>query len=153
VKKLKNEILRELIDNPQIPFSHISKKLKVSQNTVKKKYEEMVKEKVILNSSITIDLSKIGFQGSARFTITTEKKEETIEALKKIPNIILIAETFGDYNIVAIAIIKDYKSMLSIANEIWKMPPVKQVDVGLAQEAHFPLDAQFTKVGFCKHFI
>ncbi len=145
MKNIEKEILLELSKNPQIPFSRISKKLNISQNTVKKIYEKLKNEKVILHSSITIDLLKVGFQGTATFTIITEQKEETIEALKKISNIIFIAETCGDYNIMAIAIIKNYENMINIAYELRKTPTIKQIDIALAQEAVLPPNGQFTQ--------
>jgi DNA-binding Lrp family transcriptional regulator len=143
MKNLDDEIMHELIMNPQIPFSRIAKKLNISQNTIKKKYEKMVKDKIILRSTITIDLLKIGYQGKARFTIRTEQKEATIEALKKIPNIILVAETVGDYDVIAIAAVKDYKSMINMSNEVKKIPTVSQADVALEETTHFPVSTQF----------
>jgi Lrp/AsnC family transcriptional regulator, regulator for asnA, asnC and gidA len=139
-------ILKELISNPQISFSAIAKKLNISQNTVKKRYEKMVKEKTILRSSITIDLLKIGFQGRARFTIRTDQKILTIEALKKIPNIVMVAETYGDYDVIAFAIVKDYTSMMDISNEIKEIPTIKQVDVSLEETTHFPVSEQFNYI-------
>jgi DNA-binding Lrp family transcriptional regulator len=146
MKNLEDEILHELIVNPQIPFSSIAKKLKISQNTVKKKYEKMVKEKIILRSTITVDLLKVGYQGRARFTIRTEQKKETIEALKKIPNIFLIAETLGDYDLVVIAAIKDYKNIINISNEIKSIPTIIQADVALEEITHFPVSDKFNKL-------
>jgi Lrp/AsnC family transcriptional regulator, regulator for asnA, asnC and gidA len=139
-------ILKELISNPQISFSAIAKKLNISQNTVKKRYEKMVKEKTILRSSITIDLLKIGFQGRARFTIRTDQKILTIEALKKIPNIVMVAETYGDYDVIAFAIVKDYTSMMDISNVIKEIPTIKQVDVSLEETTHFPVSEQFNYI-------
>jgi Lrp/AsnC family transcriptional regulator for asnA, asnC and gidA len=136
-------ILKELISNPQISFSAIAKKLNISQNTVKKRYEKMVKEKTILSSFITIDLIKIGFQGRARFTIRTDQKASTIESLKKIPNITLVAETFGDYDVIAFAIVKDYTSMMEVSNEIKNIPTIKQADISLEKTTHFPVSEQF----------
>ncbi len=148
MKKIDDKILRELIINPQAPFSAIAKRLNISQNTVKKKYEKMIQGKIILHSSITIDLLKIGYQGRARFTIRTDQKNLTIEALKKIPNIIVVAETFGDYDVIAIAAIKDYTSMISIANEIKKIQSIIQTDVSLEKTSHFPVSKQFNNLAW-----
>ena len=148
MKNIDDKILHELIINPQAPFSAIAKKLNISQNTVKKKYEKMIEDKIILRSSITIDLLKIGYQGRARFTIRTEQKNLTIEALKKIPNIIVVAETFGDYDVIAIAAIKDYTNMISIANEIKQIPSISQTDVSLEKTSHFPASKQFNNLSW-----
>lgn len=136
-------ILSEIVKNPQIPFSHIARTLKISQNTVKKKYEQMVKKNIIIGSSIIIDLSKIGFEGMASFSIITEKKALTIEALQKIFNVFIIVETVGDYDIRAMAIIKNYAGMMKLVKEIQAIPTIKQVDVVLRTETLFPMFSQY----------
>jgi len=143
IEELECKILRELISNPQDSFSNIAKKLNISQNTVKKRYEKMIAEKTIIRTFLTIDLSKIGFQGKARFTIRTHQKTQTIEALKKIPNIVLVAETFGDYDVIAIAAVKDLTSMIKIDNEVKKIPSILQADVTLEKATYFPVSEQF----------
>ncbi|MGD6933097.1 MAG: Lrp/AsnC family transcriptional regulator [Candidatus Bathyarchaeia archaeon] len=148
MKDVDNEILHELVNNPQAPFSLIAKKLNIAQNTVKKKYEKMVYEKIILHSFITIDLLKIGYQGRARITIKTEQKTLTIEALKKIPNVVLVAETIGDYDIIVLAVIKDYQDMLRTTDEIKKVPTISQADVSLEKITHFPVNLQFNKLSW-----
>ena len=143
IEELDCKILRELISNPQESFSNIAKKLDISQNTVKKRYQKMIAEKTILRSFITMDLSKIGFQGKARFTIRTHQKTQTIEALKKIPNIVLVAETFGDYDVIAIAAFKDFTSMIKIDNDVKKISTILQMDVSLEKATYFPVSEQF----------
>lgn len=143
MNELDYEILRELISDPQVSFSAIAKKLNVSQNTIKKRYQKMVAEKKILRSFITINLAKIGFQGRARFTIKTDQKMLTIESLKKIPNVFLVAETFGDYDVIAFAAVKDYNGLMTISSEIKKLPTIKQTDISLEKVTHFPVSEQF----------
>jgi DNA-binding Lrp family transcriptional regulator len=146
MKDLDDAILREFILDPQASFSSIAKKLKISQNTVKKKYDKMVEEKIVLCSTITLDLLKIGYQGKARFTIRTEHRSQTIEALTKISNIFIVAETLGDYDVIAFAAIKDYKSMLEISNQIKSIPTVIQADVAFEETTYFPVGAQFNNL-------
>ncbi len=148
MKDVDNEILHELVNNPQASFSSIAKKLNIAQNTVKKKFEKMVYDKTILYSFITIDLLKIGYQGRARITIKTEQKPLTIEALKKIPNVVLVAETVGDYDIIVLAVIKDYSDMLRITDEIKKVPTISQADVSLEKTTHFPVNPQFNNLSW-----
>ena len=143
IEELDCKILNELISRPQESFSKIAKKLNISQNTVKKRYEKMIEKKTILRSFITIDLSKIGFQGKARFTIRTNEKTQTIDALKQIPNIVLVAETFGDYDVIAIAAVKDFTSMVKIDSEVKKIPSILQLDVALEKATYFPVSEQF----------
>lgn len=143
---LRFEILSELNVDPQKPFSHIASKLKISQNTVKKFYEKMIHDKIILHSSIIIDLSKIGFQGKARFNIITDKKEETIESLQRMPQVYLISETSGDFDIIALVAVKDYTEIMDTCKTIQEMPTIKSVDVCLTRDVLFPADIKFNKM-------
>ncbi len=148
MKNVDYQILQELISNPQASFSTIAKKLNISQNTIKKKYEKMLQEKTILHNFITIDLQKIGYEGRARYTIKTQQKILTIEALKKIPNVILVSETFGDYDVIAFAVVKDYTSMINITDKIKKIPTIMQADVSLEKTTHFPVSQQFNNLSW-----
>ncbi|XHH08029.1 MAG: Lrp/AsnC family transcriptional regulator [Candidatus Bathyarchaeia archaeon] len=143
MKKIDNEILTELLKDPQASFSEVAKKLNISQNTLKKKYEKLIKEKIILCSFVTINLEKIGYQGRIKFTIKTTQKASTIEALKKIPSVVVVAETFGDYDVIAFAVVKDYNSMIKVTEEIKNIPTIIQADVALEKTTHYPVSQQF----------
>jgi len=50
----------------------------------------------------------------------------TIEKLLQIPNIFLIAETIGKYDIIAFAAFRNLKEVKKIVNEIRAQPSVKK---------------------------
>jgi Lrp/AsnC family transcriptional regulator for asnA, asnC and gidA len=147
--KMDLKVLSELAKDAQLPFSKIAGRLGVSTKTVQSRYEKMKKEGVILHSSITINLSKLGFQGRAFFMITNNPlhtKDETIDALKQLENVFLITRVLGDYDILAIAAIRDLKSMFSLVNEIRRLPSVDQVEFTLTDEVPFPIEGGFEKL-------
>lgn len=143
------KIIRELTKNAQTPFLRIAKKLSVSPETVRRRYAEMRKEGTIIRSTISIDLSKIGYQGKAFLMITNspnQDKTTTIEALKKIRNVFLIAETIGDFDAIAIAPVKDLKSIIALVNEIKNLPSVISVEIAFVDDTAFPVADSYGKL-------
>ena len=55
--------MKQLLKDAQTPFLRIAKKLGVSPETVRTRYGKMKEDGTIKRSSISIDLSKIGYQG------------------------------------------------------------------------------------------
>ena len=139
-------ILRELMKDGQTPLLRIAKKLGVSPETVRTRYKKMKKERIIAHGSVTVDLSKLGYQGKVFLMITNapnHDKSKTIEAMKKIRNIFIIGEVIGDFEIIAIAPIKDMISLKDLVNEIKKIPGVNQVEITLINDTIFPVNTRY----------
>lgn len=139
-------ILKELTANPQIPFVRISEKIGVSPRTVQKKYQKMKDNGIILRSSIIIDLSKIGYQGKAYLYITNapgQEKAATINALKKIPNMFLTTEIIGEFDVLAIAAVRSFTSIMADVNTIRRLPSVDRVEVTFVTDTMFPGPKEF----------
>lgn len=142
------QILRELMKDAQTPFSKIAKKLRVSTGTVKRGYERMKDEGMILRSSITIDLSKLGYQGKVFLMITNKPKQDkatTINALKKTRNVFVFTEIIGDFDVLAIAPVSDLNSINALVDEVKKIPSVDTLEVALISNTSFPIDSRFGK--------
>ena len=147
--KIDRQILRELIKDAQTPFLRIAKKIDVSPETVRKKYMKMKENGIIRHCSISIDLSRIGYQGKAFFLIrnaVNHDKSRTIEALKKISNIFVISEIIGDFEIIAIAPVKGISNLKAMLSKIKKLPSVSRVEFTLIDDTTFPVDSRFGKL-------
>lgn len=139
-------ILRELVKNGQIPLLTIAKKLGVSPETVRTRYIRLKNGKIIQHGSVTIDLSKLGYQGKVFLLITNaphHDKSKTIEAMKKIRNIFMFGEIIGDFEIIAIAPVKDMNSLKDLVNKVKKLPGVNQVEITLINDTTFPVNTRF----------
>jgi DNA-binding Lrp family transcriptional regulator len=53
-----------------MPFTKIARRIGVSHETVRKRYERIKENKTIERCSIAFDRSKLGYEGSAFFYIT-----------------------------------------------------------------------------------
>jgi Lrp/AsnC family transcriptional regulator for asnA, asnC and gidA len=139
--KLDYLILGELLKDAQLSFVTIAKKLGTSPYTVRERYKRMKKEGIINQCTITIDLSKFGYQGKVFLMIAISpqgEKTKTIDALKKIRNIFIITEIIGSFDILAVAPIVDLNSIVEIVNEIKKAPDVQKVEITSVTNTIFP---------------
>ncbi len=142
-------ILTELFQDAQIPFLQIATKLGISSFTVKSRYDKMKREGIIGRSIVAIDLSKFGYQGKAFLLITNDPntpKSITIDALKKIRNIIVISEIIGPYDIIAVAPIIDLNSIMDLVSEVKKLRSVHSVQITCINDTVFPLNPTFAKL-------
>jgi DNA-binding Lrp family transcriptional regulator len=143
------QIIAELAKDAQMPFARIARKIGVSPETVRKRYEKMKKEGTIMQSTIGIDLSKIGYQGKAILMITNTSNQDmttTIDMLKKMPNIFMFSEIVGDADVLAIAPVKDLKSIITLVNNIKKAPSVDRVETCFISDTFFPISQDFNKL-------
>lgn len=142
-------VLCELFKDAQSSFLKIAKKLGVSSFTVKSRYDRMVEEGIIFKTSINIDLSKLGYQGKIFLFIINgpeTPKSVTMDALKKIRNIIVITEIIGPFDILAIAPVTDLNSIRVLVNEVRRVPSVQRVHITCIDDAMFPINQTFNKV-------
>jgi DNA-binding Lrp family transcriptional regulator len=142
------EILRLLTENPQEPFYRIAKKIGVSPRTVEKRFQKMKEAGTIIHPTIIVDLSKIGYQGEAYLQIVNApgfEKTTTIDALKRIPNIFLVTEIIGNFDILAIAAVKDYRSIINMINTVRQLPSVEKVEADFVTDTQFPATTGFNR--------
>ena len=147
--KLDYLILSELLLDAQMPFSAVAKKVGTSPYTVAKRYERMRREGTIFQSIVSIDLSKVGYQGKAFVLITAIPNKDRsliLDALKKIKNVIVVSEIIGAFDVLAIAPVSDLSSLRGLVKEVKKVPGVQHVEVTCIDDTSFPLNKSFGEV-------
>lgn len=100
--EIDNQILELLIENTRMPYTEIAKKLIISAGTVHVRVRKMEEAGIIVGSTLNIDYAKMGFSFTAYIGLYLEKTNMTshvIEALKKIPYVIVAHLTTGQYNV------------------------------------------------------
>lgn len=147
--KIDRMIIIELMKNARMPFLRIAKKIDVSSETVRQRYSKMRKEGTIMHSSISIDLSKIGYNGKVFLMITNapnHDKSVTFDALKKIQDIFIISEMIGDCEILGIAAVKNLNGLKKLMNEIKELPSVSRVEFAIINDTAFPVNSRFAEL-------
>lgn len=147
--KIDQHIINELTENGQKSFLRIANRLGIAPGSVKKRYQKMKKNGIIIRPTIIIDLSKIGYQGKAHLLITEKSnhdKKMTINFLKKLQNVFLIAEIIGEFDVLAMVPFKDLNNVIEVVDKIRALPGVSQVEIALTSDTEFPITKHYTKM-------
>ena len=142
-------ILSELLKDAEASFVDIAKKVDSTPYTVRRRYEKMKKEGTIFGCIASIDLSKLGYQGKAVLLITlvpNSNRLETIMCLKNVRNVMVVTETMGPFDIMAIAPITDFKSIKDLVTEAKKAPNVQRIKLTCNSDVSFPIGSNFSAV-------
>jgi DNA-binding Lrp family transcriptional regulator len=147
--KINQEILTQLLNDPEKPFLKISEELGISPMTVTDRYEKMKKDGIIMGASIMLNLSKIGFQGKAFLHITTsdnQNPEIIIRALQQIPNVFLISGIIGAFDILAMFAFRDVTEVKEVINRIRTEPSVKKVETSITDDTVYPMTKDYAQI-------
>ncbi len=128
-------IIEKLAVNGRISFRKLAKELAISTDTVARRYKKL-KRNGTIKVVIQLDTIKIGYHGYATFYIAFVSQNSLIsmvENLCKIPDIVLIIQTSGSYDLLIEAMIKDLDQLLSIQDNIASMPGVARNEMHLSR--------------------
>jgi DNA-binding Lrp family transcriptional regulator len=137
-------IIETLIKDARTSFRHIASTLNVSPDTIIDRYNALREKGIIRGSTIVLNPKEIGYTAMAVFMIDVSpaKKENKtpfdssliLETLIKMRNIIVATKTVGDHDLLAIGVIKDFKHLFDVRNEIAAIPGVKDMEISFWSE-------------------
>ena len=131
IDDIDRQILQELTVDGRMTFTKLAKESGLSTNTVLKRYKQLVEDGSI-KVSIQIDPKKIGYTSILDFNIafTTLRglSDDIVESFSKIPDIIIITKTSGDYDLQVTAMIRDLEQSFAIQDQIAKVHGVTQIE-------------------------
>ena len=130
IDEIDQKIVDKLSENVWISIEDLSVEIGVSVYSIKRRYEKL-KKNGALKVTVQINPEKLGYRALCIFfTVTSNEKSLTIiEKISKIPDIISIMKTTGDYDLQIWAMVQDIDELLSIQNEIGKVPGISRVDI------------------------
>ena len=134
------QILAELMTDAQTPFSKVAKRIGVSHETVRKRYEKMKKEGKIKQCTILVDGHKLGDEGTVFLMLSCArevKKEDAMESLKQIPDLYMIIELIGDYDFFAWARLKNLHKLAQLVGDIRNLGKVDRIETLLLTQTYF----------------
>lgn len=139
------KIAEILAKNGRMSFRQISVKTGISTDTVIRRYERLVKSGA-LKVSIQINPEKLGYQAVLDFSIAFAFHTETsaiIDDLAKIPNVIIIIKTSGDYDLHVTAMARDTKQQFEIQEEIAKISNIAKIETAARRiSTRWPTESQ-----------
>ena len=136
--KLDRQILSILMENSNIPFSEIAKRVFVSGGTVHVRVNNMKSMGIITGANLRVDIGKLGYDICAFLGIFLEKSsfyQDVIRKLKEIPEVVSANYTTGNYSIFVKIYCKDTNHLrLILADKIQKINGIQRTETFISLE-------------------
>jgi DNA-binding Lrp family transcriptional regulator len=125
------QIMEKLATEGRMSFTKIAKEIGLSTDTVAKRYRRLEKNGII-KVSIQINPNVIGYCAimdfNIAFTASEGLTETIVESLSRIPDVIVITKTSGDYDLHLTAMVRDIAQSFDIQDEIARVCGITKIE-------------------------
>ncbi len=136
--KLDLNIIQQLMHDANVSYAEIGKKLFVSAGTIHVRIKKLQEAGVISGMKYNVDLKKLGYDVIAFVGIYLEKSslyDAVAKDLRKIPEIVRMNYTTGNYSIFAEVVCKDINQLRSILHdELQKIKGIERTETFISLE-------------------
>lgn len=136
--KLDLNIIQQLMHDANVSYAEIGKKLFVSAGTIHVRIKKLQEAGVISGMKYNVDLKKLGYDVIAFIGIYLEKSslyDVVAKDLRKIPEIVRMNYTTGNYSIFAEVVCKDINQLRSILHdELQKIKGIERTETFISLE-------------------
>lgn len=138
IDKLDLQIVQQLMHDASMSYAELGKKLFVSAGTIHVRIKKMQDAGVISGMKFTVDLKKMGYDVIAFIGIYLEKSsmyDTVAKELKKIPEIVRMNYTTGNYGIFAEIVCRDIAQLRSVLHdELQKIKGIERTETFISLE-------------------
>ncbi|MCL4153331.1 UNVERIFIED_CONTAM: hypothetical protein GTU68_019865 [Idotea baltica] len=120
VDDLDLKIITILIENARTPYTEIAKRLFVSGGTVHVRMKKLEKLGIVKKQQLIVDYGKLGYDITAFLGIFLTRSSEygrVVNDLEKIPELVGVHYTTGNYSMFAKIICKDTQHLREVLHE------------------------------------
>ncbi len=128
--EIDKKIADKLSENGRVSMETLGREIGLSSAAANRRYEKL-KKNGVLKVTIQVNPIKIGYRAlCVFFTVTShENSFLLIEKISKIPDVISIMKTTGDYDLQIYAMVQDIDKLLFIQKEIGKISGITRIDM------------------------
>ena len=141
IDKLDLQILDAMMNNAEISYAELGKKLFVSAGTIHVRIKKMQEFKIITGTQMKIDLKKLGFGLTTFVGIFLEKSslyDVVAKELKKIPEIVRLNYITGGYSMFIEVICKDIEQLRRVLHDdLQKIKGIERTETFISLEESF----------------
>jgi DNA-binding Lrp family transcriptional regulator len=129
IDEIDKKIADKLSENGRLSMETLGREIGLSSAAAKRRYEKL-KKNGVLKVTIQVNPNKMGYQAlCVFFTVTShENLFLIVEKIGRIPDIISIMKTTGDYDLQIWAMVKDLGQLLSVQKELGKIQGITKID-------------------------
>ena len=146
IDKLDLQVLDAMMNNAEISYAELGKKLFVSAGTIHVRIKKMQEAKIITGTQMKIDLKKLGF-GLTTFVGVFLEKSSLYDAVAKelmnIPEIVRLNYITGNYSMFIEIVCKDISQLRFVLHdELQKIKGTDRTETFISLEEGFSRNVQ-----------
>lgn len=139
--KIDLQIIREMMANAEISYADLGKKLFVSGGTVHVRIKKLQEMGIVKGTRLDVDLKELGYDVIAFVGIFLEKSslyDSVVKELKKIPEIVRLNYTTGNYSMFAEIVCKDISQLRAVLHDdLQKIKGIERTETFISLEESF----------------
>ena len=141
IDKLDLQILGQMMENAEISYADLGKKLFVSAGTIHVRIRKLQQAGVIAGSRYQVDLKTLGYDVIAFIGIYLKESslyDAVAKELQKIPEIVRLNYTTGNYSMFAEIVCRDIKELRSVLHDqLQKIKGIERTETFISLEESF----------------
>lgn len=139
--KLDFQIIQEMMEDAEISYADLGKKLFVSGGTIHVRIKKLQEYGIVKGTRLSVDLKALGYDVIAFIGIFLEKSslyDTVAKELKKIPEIVRLNYTTGNYSMFAEIVCKDIQQLRFVLHdELQKIKGIERTETFISLEESF----------------
>lgn len=144
--KLDLQIIHEMMETAEISYADLGKKLFVSGGTIHVRIKKLQEAGIVKGTKLNVDLKQLGYDVIAFIGIFLEKSslyDTVARELQKIPEIVRLNYTTGNYSMFAEVVCKDINQLRFVLHDqLQKIRGIERTDTIISLEESFSRNAQ-----------
>ncbi|MFM1775458.1 MAG: hypothetical protein RJA53_1068 [Bacteroidota bacterium] len=136
--KLDLQIIQEMMEDAEISYADLGKKLFVSGGTIHVRIKKLEEMGVVKGKKLSVDLKELGYDVIAFIGIYLEKSslyDSVAKELKKVPQIVRLNYTTGNYSMFAEIVCKDIQQLRYVLHdELQKIKGIERTETFISLE-------------------
>lgn len=140
IDEIDRQIIEKLVSNGRQSFRKIAKELKISTDTVSRRFRNL-KQTGTIKATIQINPVKLGYYALAYFRlefVSQQNLSDIVETLAKLPDLEKIIKTSGSYDVCLFALIRNIEQFIAIQDEIGAISGIRKIHT-VVQKIAYPL--------------
>ncbi len=139
--KLDLQIIQEMMNNAEISYADLGKQLFVSGGTIHVRIKKLEEQGVVKGRKLAVDLKSLGYDVIAFIGIFLEKSslyDVVAKELKKIPQVVRVNYTTGNYSMFVEIVCKDIQQLRFVLHdELQKIKGIERTETLISLEESF----------------
>ncbi len=139
--KLDFQIIQEMMEDAEISYADLGKKLFVSGGTIHVRIKKLEELRIVKGKRLSVDLKSLGYDVIAFIGVYLEKSslyDTVAKELHKIPQIVRLNYTTGNYSMFAEIVCKDIQELRFVLHdELQKIKGIERTETFISLEESF----------------